>query len=182
MFYLYTVQDHITVSATFLNQDLLTVLNKLIKEKYISKILPKEGLCISFNNLRIHKSLVYPGEGDLLVSVIFSYLQITIDLLIFRPMKDEVVAGEISNITEQGIEVNIGFMKAFIPDNYLMQPADQYLFCNYSDKKERTWLWRYETTELLYDIGEPIRFKVVDIFFEGKVDEPHEYYIIVRKY
>jgi len=45
------------------------------------------------------------------------------EFLVFRPIKDEVMTGSISKITIDGIEVDMGFIKAFIPDRYLMKPA-----------------------------------------------------------
>ncbi len=74
MFYMYTVQDHILVSASLLGKDLNEVLKALIKQKYIGKSIPKEGLCVSFNDFHIGQTLVYPGEGDLLVTVYYFLL------------------------------------------------------------------------------------------------------------
>lgn len=69
MFYVYTIQDHIIVKAGFLGQDLAAVLRHLILQKYIGKVLPKEGLCISLVYFHAGQTLVQPGEGDLAVSV-----------------------------------------------------------------------------------------------------------------
>ena len=69
MFYVYTIQDRIIISPEHIGEDLIEILHKLIKEKYIGKVIPKEGLCVSFENIQVEQSLVYPGEGDLLATV-----------------------------------------------------------------------------------------------------------------
>ena len=69
MFFLYTIQDRIIVSASLLGQDLATVVRGILKQKFIGKVLTKEGLCISLNYFHVTQTLVYSGEGDLLVSV-----------------------------------------------------------------------------------------------------------------
>ena len=71
---MYTIQDHLVVSASLLGKNLAEVLRNLIKLKYIGKVIPKEGLCVSINDFHIGQTVVYPGEGDLLVSVMLQFL------------------------------------------------------------------------------------------------------------
>jgi len=71
MFYIYTIQDFILVSASLLGKDLVSVVRSLISKKYIGKIIPAEGLCISISDFSIGQTIVNPGEGDLLVNVFF---------------------------------------------------------------------------------------------------------------
>jgi len=48
-----------------------------------------------------------------------------------------------------------------------------------SDKDEKTWLWRYDKVELLYDLGEVMRFRMVEINFDKSVEQNKGYYLIV---
>nr|DBA18271.1 TPA: hypothetical protein GDO54_016541 [Pyxicephalus adspersus] len=92
----------------------------------------------------------------ILISVHFRYV-------VFHPFLDEILMGKIKGCSPEGVHVSLGFFDdIIIPPESLQQPAK-------FDEAEQVWVWEYETEEgahdLYMDIGEDIRFRVVDETF-----------------
>ncbi|NXD17365.1 RPC8 polymerase, partial [Nothocercus nigrocapillus] len=83
--------------------------------------------------------------------------------VVFHPFLDEILIGEIKSCSQDGVHVSLGFFDDIvIPPESLQQPAK-------FDEAEQVWVWEYETEEgahdLYMDIGEEIRFRVMDETF-----------------
>ncbi|XP_043295780.1 DNA-directed RNA polymerase III subunit RPC8 isoform X4 [Cervus elaphus] len=83
--------------------------------------------------------------------------------VVFHPFLDEILIGKIKGCSPEGVHVSLGFFDdILIPPESLQQPAK-------FDEAEQVWVWEYETEEgahdLYMDIGEEVRFRVVDESF-----------------
>uniref|UniRef100_A0A8C0EC64 DNA-directed RNA polymerase subunit n=2 Tax=Strigidae TaxID=30459 RepID=A0A8C0EC64_BUBBB len=104
------------------------------------------------NKVNVSSFLFVPNE----MCVHFRYV-------VFHPFLDEILIGQIKSCSQDGVHVSIGFFDDIvIPPESLQQPAK-------FDEAEQVWVWEYETEEgahdLYMDIGEEIRFRVVDETF-----------------
>ncbi|XP_043295777.1 DNA-directed RNA polymerase III subunit RPC8 isoform X1 [Cervus elaphus] len=115
------------------------------------------GLCIClFDITKLEDAYVFPGDGASHTKVHFRYV-------VFHPFLDEILIGKIKGCSPEGVHVSLGFFDdILIPPESLQQPAK-------FDEAEQVWVWEYETEEgahdLYMDIGEEVRFRVVDESF-----------------
>ncbi|XP_025894066.1 DNA-directed RNA polymerase III subunit RPC8 [Nothoprocta perdicaria] len=115
------------------------------------------GLCICLYDItKLEDSYIFPGDGASHTKVHFRYV-------VFHPFLDEILIGEIKSCSQDGVHVSLGFFDDIvIPPESLQQPAK-------FDEAEQVWVWEYETEEgahdLYMDIGEEIRFRVMDETF-----------------
>eukprot|EP00106_Octopus_bimaculoides_P008018 XP_014775460.1 PREDICTED: DNA-directed RNA polymerase III subunit RPC8-like [Octopus bimaculoides] len=115
------------------------------------------GLCIALWDLKeIKDSFLFPGDGASHTVVHFRYV-------VFRPYMDEILVGKIKGSSKDGVQVSLGFFDdILIPSDALQHPSR-------FDEQEQLWVWLYEAEDekhdLFMDIGEEIRFRVVDETF-----------------
>jgi len=86
---------------------------------------------------------------------------IELQMIIFRPVKDEVLVGRASRSTPEGLYVSLEFVEVFIPGGLLNQPSKY-------DRNDNVWTWIYNDIGLVYEKGEKIRFKVQKAFIDLK--------------
>ncbi|KAI1239108.1 hypothetical protein IHE44_0012217 [Lamprotornis superbus] len=136
-----------------LNESIAEELNKKLANKVVYNV----GLCICLYDItKLEDSYIFPGDGASHTKVHFRYV-------VFHPFLDEILIGQIKSCSQDGVHVSIGFFDDIvIPPESLQQPAK-------FDEAEQVWVWEYETEEgahdLYMDIGEEIRFRVVDETF-----------------
>lgn len=135
MFVLVVVEDKIKVQPDQFDQDLLTVLEDQIEIKYVNKVLPDSGLCISlYDFVEIGDPYIYPAEGS-------SHQQVKFRLVVFKPFLGEVIVGNIIESNSNRIRVSLGFFHdIIIPSNHMQNPC---IF----DTKTQLWSWKYSDTE-----------------------------------
>lgn len=118
MFYELELKSHIRVPPTLFNEDTNTALLKQLNiqfENFISKDL---GIAIGISDIiRIGDGIVIPGDGA-------AYYDTTFKLLTFKPELNEVILGEISEITDFGAFLNIGPIDGMI---HISQTMDDYV-------------------------------------------------------
>ncbi|XP_073500326.1 DNA-directed RNA polymerase III subunit RPC8 isoform X2 [Phyllobates terribilis] len=136
-----------------LNDSIAEELNKKLANKVVYNV----GLCICLYDItKLEDSYIFPGDGASHTKVHFRYV-------VFHPFLDEILMGKIKGCSPEGVHVSLGFFDDIvIPPESLQQPAK-------FDEAEQVWVWEYETEEgahdLYMDIGEDIRFRVVDETF-----------------
>lgn len=135
------------------NDAVVETLNK----KYANKVVHKVGLCIALWDItKLEKSFIFPGDGASHTIVHFRYV-------VFRPFVDEILIGKIKGCSKESVQVTMGFFDDInIPADSMQQPS------KFVDK-EQLWAWEYEMEDekhdLFMDIGEEIRFRIVDETF-----------------
>uniref|UniRef100_A0A8C7EE59 DNA-directed RNA polymerase subunit n=1 Tax=Nothoprocta perdicaria TaxID=30464 RepID=A0A8C7EE59_NOTPE len=102
---------------------------------------------------KLEDSYIFPGDGASHTKVHFRYV-------VFHPFLDEILIGEIKSCSQDGVHGCCLF--PVLPVSVLHPWAA-------SDEAEQVWVWEYETEEgahdLYMDIGEEIRFRVMDETF-----------------
>ncbi|XP_037522801.2 DNA-directed RNA polymerase III subunit RPC8 [Rhipicephalus sanguineus] len=135
------------------NEAIVEQLNRRLANKVVIDV----GLCIALYDItKIEDSRILPGDGSFHTTVQFRYV-------VFRPFLDEVLIGKIRSSSQEGIYVSIGFFEDILVTPDGMQHPARF------DEKEQLWVWLYEAegkvNDLYMDLGEEIRFRVVDEVF-----------------
>jgi DNA-directed RNA polymerase subunit E' len=118
MFQLVELADVVRVPPNRFGSSLENVALELLKLKYESTISPDYGYLILVTNVKIDKvGKIIPGDGA-------TYHKVRFQVLAFYPLKQEVVEGEVVEITDFGAFVRIGPTDALL---HLSQIMDDYL-------------------------------------------------------
>jgi DNA-directed RNA polymerase subunit E' len=118
MFQLVELADVVRVPPNRFGSSLENVALELLKLKYESTISPDYGYLILVTNVKIDRvGKIIPGDGA-------TYHKVRFQVLAFYPLKQEVVEGEVVEITDFGAFVRIGPTDALL---HLSQIMDDYL-------------------------------------------------------
>uniref|UniRef100_A0A8B9I2V2 DNA-directed RNA polymerase subunit n=1 Tax=Anser brachyrhynchus TaxID=132585 RepID=A0A8B9I2V2_9AVES len=134
-----------------LNESIAEELNKKLANKVVYNV----GLCICLYDItKLEDSYIFPGDGASHTKVHFRYV-------VFHPFLDEILIGEIKSCSQDGVHGKLQVRTLGTEELQTLGVA--------SDEAEQVWVWEYETEEgahdLYMDIGEEIRFRVVDETF-----------------
>ena len=131
MFVLAIVEDKLKTLPDQFDRDSSEVLIEQIESKYSNKVLLEVGLCVSFYDfLEVQDAFVYPAEGACHQVVKFR-------LVIYKPIKDELLIGKVTQSDEYGLRVSMGFFDDIhIPSRSLKQPAS-------FNPDKKIWTWHY---------------------------------------
>jgi len=126
--------------------------------KLSNRILIDVGLCIClYDILEIGESHIMPGDGS-------AHTKVRFRMLVFRPMKEEIIVGKIKSCSPEGVGVSLGFFdEIHIPADCLQHPARY-------DERDNVWVWEYpledgQHHDMFMDPGEQIRFRVIEQTF-----------------
>ena len=118
MFYELELRSHIRVPPTLFNEDTSVALLKQLNSQFESFISKDLGIAIGVSEIsKIGDGIVIPGDGAAYYDTIFK-------LLTFKPELNEVVLGEVSEITDFGAFLNIGPIDGMI---HIGQTMDDYV-------------------------------------------------------
>ncbi|XP_019817437.2 DNA-directed RNA polymerase III subunit RPC8 isoform X1 [Bos indicus] len=157
MFVLVEMVDTVRIPPWQFERKLNDSIAEELNKKLANKVVYNVGLCIClFDITKLEDAYVFPGDGASHTKVHFRYV-------VFHPFLDEILIGKIKGCSPEGVHVSLGFFDdILIPPESLQQPAK-------FDEAEQVWVWEYETEEgahdLYMDIGEEVRFRVVDESF-----------------
>lgn len=121
MYSILQIKSNIRVPPNLLAKDLKEAVKTAV-EKEFTGTLSKEGLFLSVIDIKeIGGGTIIPGDGAI-------YYETTFDVLIYKPLLQEVVEGEVSEVTEFGVFVRIGPIDGLV---HVSQVMDDYV--NYSN-------------------------------------------------
>ncbi|KAL8586188.1 hypothetical protein ACOMHN_057750 [Nucella lapillus] len=171
MFLLAAMKDTVRIPPNMLTSDTTDVIIHILNKKFANKVVHNIGLCIALWDIEEYgKTFIYPGDGATHTLVHFRYV-------VFRPFIDEILTGKVKSCTKEGIHVSMGFF------DDIFIPGDALIFPSKFNEKEQLWAWEYQADDgkhdLYIDIGEEVRFRVMDEKFvdmsptgpEGMVQE-----------
>ncbi|KAF2727270.1 hypothetical protein EJ04DRAFT_529585 [Polyplosphaeria fusca] len=149
MYTLATIQDLIQITPEQLKIKSSLAVKDSINAKYANKVVPNVGLCICiWDILGASEGLIGHGTGLVNVNVDFR-------MLTFRPFRGEVLQAQIKRSDESGIILSLNFtVEVFVHPSQLPKPST-------FSQDEKVWVWDSEGTELFFDHGEPVLFRVV---------------------
>jgi len=88
--------DIIVVKPEALQDDPYLSLFRQIQDKYLFKVLTNEGMCVEIINFKTKECTIVNGTGDL-------QHQVEIKMVLFRPVKDEILVGKVARSNPDGI-------------------------------------------------------------------------------
>ncbi len=100
-----------------------------------------------YDLLKISDGLIGHGTGFVNVNVEFR-------MIVFRPFKGEIIQGTISNTTPDSIRISTEFFNDIHVPPHLLFPDTEF------EKTEQVYIWRNDETELYFDKGDIVRFRV----------------------
>ena len=118
MFQLVELDDVVRVPPNRFGSSLETVALELLKQKYESTINPDFGYLVLVTNVKVDKiGKIIAGDGA-------TYHKVKFEVFAFFPLKQEIIEGEVVEITDFGAFVRIGPTDALL---HLSQIMDDYL-------------------------------------------------------
>ena len=149
MFQIASMSDVIRVSPEKFGSPLRDVALEVLKSKYDSTISPEMGYIILITDIGVEKvGKIIPGDGA-------RYHKVDFAALSFYPMLQEVVEGEVVEITDFGAFVRLGPADALL---HLSQITDDYLT---SDVKQGVIL--ASQTKRTLKVGSKVRVRITAI-------------------
>jgi DNA-directed RNA polymerase subunit E' len=118
MFKITELEDVIRIPPDMFNQSINHVALEVLKNRYESTINPQIGFIISIKKMSVNPiGKVIPGDGA-------AYHKVSFTVLTFFPKVQEILEGEIVEITDFGAFIRIGPTDALL---HLSQITDDYL-------------------------------------------------------
>ena len=149
-----TIEGTVRIPPYRFNEALEDVAIETLNEEYIGKLDKNLGLMIgAFSIEEIGEGVLIMGDGAAYHNVVFN-------ALFFKPEQQEVVEGEVTDITEFGAFVRIGPMEGLV---HVSQVTDDYI--NYDPKNAS--LLGNESKKILTE-GDRIRARIVTLSLKGK--------------
>ena len=149
MFQIVLMDDVVRVPANMIGNPLNKVAEEILKAKYESTMNPEMGYIIKITNIDAdHVGKIIPGDGA-------TYHKATFSALTFFPKIQEIVEGEIIEITDFGAFVRIGPTDALL---HLSQITDDYLS---SDVKQGIIM--ASQSKRLLKIGSRLRVRITAV-------------------
>jgi DNA-directed RNA polymerase subunit E' len=119
MYYELELEDHVRIPPKdFSEEDLKTMVLKRLNERFENFISKDLGIAVAVSDVKdIGEGVVIPGDGA-------AYYHTKFTLLVFRPEIQELVLGDITEITDFGVFFNMGALDGMI---HLSQTMDDYV-------------------------------------------------------
>ena len=118
MFQLVELDDVVRVPPNRFGSSLENVALELLKLKYESTINPDYGYLVLVTNVKVDKI------GKIIAGDVATYHKVKFEVFAFFPLKQEIIEGEVVEITDFGAFVRIGPTDALL---HLSQIMDDYL-------------------------------------------------------
>jgi DNA-directed RNA polymerase subunit E' len=157
MYRIITISDIVRIPPSYFTMDLETAVQQIIKEKYERKVDVEQGVILKVFKVRdVTGGKVIPGDGA-------AYYDVKYDALVFIPEMHEIMNGEVSEVLDFGVFVNIGPFDGLL---HLSQITNEFL--SY-DKRSGTLTSK--ATKKVLKKGDLVRVKVVTISLKPTLPE-----------
>ena len=148
------IEDTVRVPPALFDEPIEEVAFELLNENYVGKIDKKMGIMVTVKEVEdIGVGRVIMGDGA-------AYHDVTFTALFFKPELQEIIEGEVIEITEFGAFVRMGPMDGLV---HVSQVTDDYI--NYDSK--RGALLGKESKKTLEE-GDKVRARIVALSLKGK--------------
>ena len=154
MYLISKIEDTVRVPPSLFDEPLEETAFELLNENYVGMIDKKLGLMVTVKEVEeIGIGRVIMGDGA-------AYHDVTFTALFFKPELQEIIEGEVIEITEFGAFVRMGPMDGLV---HVSQVTDDYI--NYDAK--RGALLGKESKKTLEE-GDKVRARIVALSLKGK--------------
>ena len=149
-----TIEGTVRIPPYRFDDPLEDVAIETLNEEYVGQLDKDLGLMVgAFNIVEIGEGVLIMGDGAAYHNVVFN-------AIFFKPEQQEIVEGEVNDITEFGAFVKIGPMEGLV---HVSQVTDDYI--NYDPKNSA--LIGNESKKILTE-GDKIRARIVTLSLKGK--------------
>ncbi len=154
MYLISKIEDTVRVPPTLFDEPLEEIAFELLNENYVGMIDKKLGLMVTV------KEIEEMGIGRVIMGDGAAYHDVTFTALFYKPELQEIIEGEVIEITEFGAFVRMGPMDGLV---HVSQVTDDYI--NYDAK--RGALLGKESKKTLEE-GDKVRARIVALSLKGK--------------
>ena len=154
MYYMTTIEGTVRIPPYRFDEPLEDVAIETLNEEYVGQLDKNLGLMVGA------VSIEEIGEGVLIMGDGAAYHNVVFNAIFFKPEQQEIVEGEVNDITEFGAFVKIGPMEGLV---HVSQVTDDYI--NYDPKNSA--LIGNESKKILTE-GDKIRARIVTLSLKGK--------------
>jgi DNA-directed RNA polymerase subunit E' len=162
MFELATMKQNIRVPPRLWEKDIKNAVKKALKELE-GKLSKTHGILLSITDIKeVGEGQILPGDGAV-------YFPTKFEALIFKPEMNEVIEGEVSDMTEFGAFVRVGPLDGLI---HVSQISDDF----FSYGKEG--VLQGKQSKKVLKVGDKIRGRIVSISYKA---EPAKLGITMRQ-
>ena len=109
MFLEVLLEDTIVLEPQFLDENIQSKIQELVKAKYVGKIVQGKGICFKITKIQIAESSICNVSGNVDFSV-------KLACLLFSSFKNEVLEGFIKQASKDGITVDLFGIEVFLPE------------------------------------------------------------------
>jgi len=149
MYQIVTIEDEIAVSPGKFNLDLDEAMKQSIADKFEGKIDPEMGVPLAVTEIiEVNEGRVLPGDPAVHYPARFK-------LLTWQPREQELVEGEIVDITEWGAFVRVGAMDGLV---HISQVMDDFVSF---DEKNSQLVGR--ASKRILKTGDRVRTRIISI-------------------
>ena len=119
MYYELELKDHVRIPPTdFGEKDLESAILKRLNERFENFISQDLGIAIAVSGIKkVGEGVIIPGDGAAFYETVFN-------LIVFKPEIQEIVIGDITEITDFGVFFNMGAIDGMV---HLSQTMDDYV-------------------------------------------------------
>lgn len=157
MYTLYTVKDTFSLPPEDFGKDVESIAESVLQRKYEGKVDKEMGVIVAvFNVSNVSDGIIYPGDPATKHDAEF-------EVLTFMPKVDEVVGGEVSELTDFGAFVRIGPMDGLV---HVSQIANEFLSF---DRKTQTFVTRQK--KLMLKKGDIVYAKISTVSMKNSVKD-----------
>ncbi len=147
-----TIEDYVRIPPNRFGEPLDKVAYEQLRERYEGKVERDIGVFVKILSLEVSKKgVIIFGDGA-------TYHKVKLRVLVFTPLNNEIVEGEITDTTEYGAFVRIGPVRALLHKTQLMN--DNII---YYDKSSGTFIG--EKTKRRVGKGDIIRARIVSVSY-----------------
>ncbi len=150
MYFISTIEDKVRVPPEWLSGDKMEAIKRSLAKKYENKIvLELEGVVLAIIDI------LEVGQGRLVVEDPGVHYPVKFRALVFRPLLNEVVEGQVVDITEFGVFVRFGPIDALC---HISQVTNDYL----SYDRKNVMLVGRDTKRVL-KVGHIVRARIIGV-------------------
>ena len=154
MYYLVTVEDVVRIPPERFNEPLEAVASEILRSKYEGLIHVELGIIVALSNVKVSEiGRIVPSDGA-------TYHDVSFDAITFLPKVQEIIEGEIVEVTDFGSFMRMGPIDGLI---HVSQVMDDFIVY---DKKRGALMGR-ESKRILQE-GDLVRGRIVTVSLSVK--------------